>query len=96
MTTEFNADGTHKYFTGAPSDLHLGQFTTALLALDAMLHSPVSGHQRAFHVRKQLAYCQQRVGATDVFDYPVPVRYRRNANGHKPTVIDGWMVCDHA
>jgi len=53
-------------------------FTTGLLALDAMLKAPTSGRQRAFHTRKQLAYCQHaQCGAADVFEYPVPVTYKR-------------------
>jgi len=43
-------------------------FSTRLAALDAMINAPTWGHQRAFHVRRQIAYCPQRVGAVDVFE----------------------------
>jgi len=68
----------------APQDTeHTNHFSTSLLALDALMRSPVEGHTRAFRIRKQLAYCQHfMAGAADVFDYEVPVRYRRDARGH--------------
>jgi len=84
---KFNADGTHAYDVPQlpPCPTGTSCFTTTLLALDAMLRAPVSGHQRAFHVRKQLAYCQHyAVGATDLFEYQVPVRYVRDSRGHRP------------
>jgi len=85
---KFNPNGTHAYDVPQmpPCPTGTSIFSTTLLALDAMLRAPISGHQRAFHVRKQLAYCQHySVGATDLFEYSVPVRYLRDSHGHKPS-----------
>jgi hypothetical protein len=49
-------------------------FMSRLMALDAMLKAPTSGHQRAFHTRKQIAYCSDAAnGSTDMFEYSVSV-----------------------
>lgn len=49
-----------------------------MVNLDNLMRAPVNGMHRAFHTRTQMAYCPERTGAVDVFEYDVPVTYRKS------------------
>lgn len=86
------SNGMHSYLSSVPPvHTETSHFSTSLLALDAMLHSPISGTETAHKVRKQLAYVyspQSRVKELDldnyaaVSPYNVDIRFRRDSRGH--------------
>lgn len=65
--------------SGQCPSLPTSHYSSTLASLDAMLHTPAFGHQRAFRVRRQLAYCSEFSGPVDVFEplTPVPVHIKR-------------------